>query len=413
MIKAIKKVVLILLSCTFMISLNSCAIHNIIRIMKYNREVEKNIPDSFRVELPLKINPAGYFCIQAHINNQYGVDFMIDTGAAGGGVIRSDTLKKLGASYWNTFPIPIKDASGHKTQIDLYHFNQFDISSISFGQPLFIEIRQKESYLYKALHKNLLGTWMLRNLNWKFSIDEGKMILFSKTDENMRLRETVGYTKIKGGTGIGRNNKLTFPLIKQTEKFMFDSGYDGEIQINNKLFTKLSKQMPYRTIMGRKGSFIYLFEKVDILWNDITVPRCEIVYNPASKLTLIGNKLMRRFNFVLAYRASNSHSSISSNDLYIQPIKEFDTVKSDPAISNFGFYARKEEEKLIVNAIEIGGLAEKAGLKLQDEIVRIDNGTFDLNTEFVEDNLLKYLLNKESVVIEVKREDHLLFISLF
>lgn len=408
--KTIKKIALISLSFTFMMNFYSCAIHDIVHIVKYNKKIEKNLPDTFRVVVPLRIDPAGYFCIQAQINNQHNMDFLIDTGATG--LIRSDTLKKLEANYWGMFPLSTKDAFGHKRKTALYHFNQLDIGSISFGQPLFMEVTKNDKYIYEVLHKSLLGTWVLKNLNWKFSMDDKKITLFSKTDYKSRLNETTGYIRIKGGTR-GKNNKIFFPKVKQSEKFMFDSGFDGEIQITKKIFNKLSKQIPYRKFISERGNFIYLFEKVSLAWEGIAIPDCEVIYEPTSKLNLIGNKLMRRFNFVLAYGPSDSiHFLPSYDDLYIQPIKDFDKTKSDPYVSEFGFYTNKEKEKLIVSGIEIGGLAEKSGMKLKDEIISIDNSAFDLNTEFVDKNLRKYLNDKKDIIIDIKREGALIKLHL-
>jgi predicted metalloprotease with PDZ domain len=161
---------------------------------------------------------------------------------------------------------------------------------------------------------------------------------------------------------------------------------------------------------------IYVFENIDIQWSGIFVPNCQAIYVPTANLNLVGAKFMQRFNFVLDYsdRKTNKHEHgiKSTRDLYILPAKNFHSIQSTPYISDFGFSIGSITEELIVSDIEIGGLAENAGMKLRDKLLSIDNGTFDINQEDRHKNFIAYLAGKNQVTVQIEREGQVFDIKI-
>lgn len=384
---------------------HSCVIGRIMEYSKYNSEIGAHLPDSFRMELPFHIDSKYRFIVQAQINGQYNMDLIIDNQADNS--VKHNDLKMLNAVFWKPFPVATYDMYKHKSRHDLYYFDSFSIASLPFGHLLFHEIKLKNKHTYSILSntkKNILGRETLHLLNWKFDVDEGKITMFKQKDDVLLIKEArSGYLKIEKGLGVNKND-ITFRKMNLSGKFTLDMGSDAELSIGKKLFEQLSKKTPYKKVEGVKGS-MYIFENIDVEWNGIVIRNCQANYIEGRFLkNYIGSRLLKRFNFILAYKM-DSDGFLSCNDLYLKPRKDFSLIKNTPLIPPFGFVLSKKEGKIIVSAIEIGGLAEKAGLKLQDEIVTIDNGTFDLSIEIIEDNLVKYLLSKENVMIGVKREN--------
>ncbi|GHT15620.1 hypothetical protein FACS189426_23370 [Bacteroidia bacterium] len=325
-------------------------------------------------------------------------------------------MEKLKASYWGTLPTSSINAYGQKQKMPLYFFDSFEIQSISFGRPLFKEIAST-NYLSGIVRKNILGTNILNLLFWKFSIDEEKMILFSNKDMTLLKKETEGYAKIENGAHD--KIELSFPPVQESCKLYLDLGYNGEIEIDKKIFTQLAKQFSYKKVLAVQtqttNDTIYVFDGLDIQWNGILVPDCQVIHRSKGNLTLIGAEFMHRFNFVLAYGAhkENSHHEIgNTDDLYIKPVNNFDSIKSIPYISNFGFAIGTLNKELLISDTEIGGLAEATGLKIRDKLLSIDNGAFDLNIENRHKNFIEYLADKKQVAVQIEREGQIMNIQI-
>jgi hypothetical protein len=370
--------------------------------------VDKNLPDTFRIELPLQIDHKGYFCITARINHQQDVDFIIDTQA--GCLAKKDDLENLNADYRGLSPFPTRNIYGRSQRLPLYSFDGFEIHSLSFEKPLFTGI-DKMNNLYDIMYRNILGTNILSNLFWKFSVDEGKMILFREKDTALIEKEVEGYTKIERGLFELKDVIIPFSPVHEQENFLFDLGYRGEIGIDKKIYAHLSKQISHKKILTIRGSCIdstYVFEGVNIQWNGITVPNCQLIHSPLINRNLIGVQLMHRFNFVLAY--DDYMKARTQRHLYINPVKNFQNLKSVPYISSFGFNIKELRKEWIVSGLEVGGLAELSGLKINDRIIRIDNGAFNLENN--NNDLIMYLADKKQVTVQIEREGEVFDIKI-
>ncbi|GHT42070.1 hypothetical protein AGMMS49965_12900 [Bacteroidia bacterium] len=411
-IKVYKKIMVIFAILLFLFAALYAVMHidPIGKYLDYHGKIRNNLPDTFRIELPLLID-RGHFYIHGQINHQQDMTFGIDTKSTIS-LVKSDDLEKLKATYWGTLHKSSTNVYGQKRNTHLYFFDSFEIQSISFGKVLFNEVAPTD-YLYDILDNNVLGENILDMLFWKFSIDDEKMILFSNTDIALLKKETEGYTKIE--SGARDKIKLSFPPVQASFKLYLDLGYNGEIEIDKKIFTQLAKQFSYKKVLAVQpnttNDTIYVFDGLDIQWNEITVPDCQVIHRHKVNLTLIGARFMRRFNFVLAYNAhekNSNHSIFNTNDLYIQPVNNFDSIKRMSYISNFGFAIGILNKELLITNIEIGGLAEISGLKIRDKVLNIDNGVFDLSMENRRERFNAYVSDKKQVDVKIERDGQIM-----
>jgi hypothetical protein len=382
------------------------------KYLDYHRKIRYSLPDTFRIELPLLID-RGRFYIHGQINHQHDMKFTIDTKSSIS-FVKSDDLERLKATYWGDLHKSSTNAYGQKQNVQhLYFFDSFEIQSLSFGKVLFNEVASTD-YLYDLIDKNVLGENILEMLFWKFSIDDEKMIMFSNMDDIALLKkETEGYTKIENGA---RDKiELSFPPVQASFKLYLDLGYNGEIEIDKKIFTQLAKQFSYKKVLDVQtkttNDTIYVFDGLDIQWNEISVPNCLVIHRPKGNLTLIGTRFMRRFNFVLAYNAhkeNSYHHVFNTNDLYIKPVNNFDSIKGISYISDFGFGIGTLNKELLITDIEIGGLAEISGLKIRDKLLNIDNGVFDLSIKNRRERFNAYLSDKKQVGVKIERDGQIM-----
>jgi hypothetical protein len=380
----------------------SCVVSKMYKIVSYNENQVTNLPDTFRTELPLQIDPFGYFCVQARINQQFDENFIIDTKARTS-LYKMDELNQRNANYWGRYPLAISNPSGQKHKHPLYYFDKVEIDSLSFGKPFFWGI-DSTNRTYNIMYKNVIGVNILELLNWKFDLDDEKLILFGNKDNDLLAKELEGYIKIEKGMNYEKIN-LSFPDIESSGKFTLDLGLQAEIFVDKKIFATLEKKYPYRKIAGSKES-IYFFSNINVQWGDISIPHCYVFHKPSFPRNIIGAHFIRRFNFILNYRNPETYIR-SPENLYIKPRKSFHTIKTAPPISDFGFYIATQGEKIIIN-LEVGGIAETGGLKLKDTVISIDRGTFNLKEYSFDSELIDYLTDKQSVSIQIEREGQIL-----
>jgi hypothetical protein len=379
----------------------------VIKINLWQDKIGETLPDTFKIELPLIRNQRNYFCIRCTVNDKQEADFIIDTKASP--LAKMETVNNFNANYWGNFPVSTSNSYGQKEKLPLYFFNSFRIQSLSFNKPLFEGI-SKSNAMHDLMDNDVIGKDIIKQLFWKFSLDSEKIILFSKKDSLLLCKETENYVKIENG--LNDNNNLFFPDISTQGDFMFDSGYEGEVMVNKKIFTRLSGEYSPQKYLSTsrtstKNDTTYVFDKMNIEWNGIKISNCQIIYRPVANRNLIGAGLAGRFNFVLACEKKKNKIE---NNLYLQPRNNFQDFESIPYCSKFGFSIENLAEKWIVKKIEVGGLAEHTGLKVMDKVIRIDNGAFDLENN--SNNLIMYLADKKQVTVQIEREGQIIDIKM-
>jgi len=373
----------------------SCALKKLIKVINYNEGQIVNLPDTFRVELPLLIDPTGYFCVDAHINKEYDERFILDTQCLTN-LYKMDNLKEK-ATYWGEYPLIKGNSAGERVKNPLYYFNNFEITHLSFGKPFFWGIDSTE-YTYQIMSRNVIGENTLSMLNWKFDLDNKKLILFGNKDSSLMLKETDGYIKISGGLGI-KKIPISFPQIGYKENFTLDLGSTLDVNIDKRIFKILSKTHPYRKIKTSIG-YIYLFNNIKVQLGNMIIDKCQVIHKPFLSNNYIGVPIMHHFNFILYYRDTHLDTP---KDLYYQPNQNFNNYKSASLISDFGFNVSEKDG--IISAIEVDGIADKAGLMLKDKVISIDDGAFNLeNKVFLVERFIDYQSDKQNVNVRIERD---------
>ncbi len=388
---------------TALISCLTSCFYPIIKMTFHEDKNKENMPNSFSVHFPLIIDDLNFFKIPCVINGDTPIQFIVDTKAIS--LMREEDIIKHKAKYWGKLPFSAENAYKKKEPIKLYQFESCNIQGLAMGYPLFSQI-SKKSLIHGVVGNGIIGSNILSLGYWKFSIDNQEITFFSKKDTDMITSETKGYTLIPHGIDYDQI-QLLLPNLSETQDFTLDLGFSGEIEINNKLAESLMKVIPFKTIetlrSDQEKNRLHLFENQSIAWNGITIQNCKLVNIPAVNGNYIGADFMQRFNFVLAYGGIIKHKK--QDHLYIQPVQGFDSIQTEPYISKFGFKFEETNGITHIYAIEQGGIAQKQGLKLGDEIIAIDNGKFDIsnNKQFI-----PYSDAKETLTIETKDKTYTL-----
>ena len=253
--------------------------------------------------------------------------------------------------------------------------------------------------MYHLVGSGVLGNNILRLCNWFFSVDEGRVRIFSVTNDKRLEQESKGFHKIQDGL---ENDGITARIgsLKEELTFTLDLGNNVDVLVNKEVAAQLKKLYPYKVILTLRGDnsvdSVFVFDGVPVVWDGITIPNCQIANNPkfASNKNFFGAQLMHRFNFILNYSADQG------DNLYIQPGKNFEQQRAKPMLSAFGVNIEEREQGIIVHRLELDGIAEKAGIALGDVVLELDGRA--PKASLTSQDFIRYTADKKEIRLRIK-----------
>ena len=103
---------------------------------------------------------------------------------------------------------------------------------------------------------------------------------------------------------------------------------------------------------------------------------------------------MHRFNFILNY------SGEEGDPLYIQPRKGFKAERAMPILSALGLQIEARAQGFVVSRLELGGIAEKAGMALGDVVQELDGRVPDASS--TGQDFIRYTADKQELRLKIK-----------
>ena len=426
----------IILSALFAILLGiGYFLYPIVRYSAHNFQEFQRIPDELSLDIPFSYD--GHFSVPCNIGGQE-VNLIVDTKATC--IMKEEDLKKYRAIYFGRAPLPTRNVRGQWDWLRLYRIPDFRIDTFAMN-PLFasvgknnymhllvgdsvfednifqrskriFSVKEGQMHVVIALDEaeadirrdNLMGNGVLgfnimQQCNWLFSVDEGRVRIFSVANDKRLEQESKGFHKIQDGLekeGISAR----LGSLKEDLAFSLAIGVDAEVIVNNEVSAQLKKRYPYKVILRLRGDnsidSLFVFDGVPVVWDGITIPNCQIANNPkfAFNKNFFGAQLMHRFNFILDYGADEG------NDLYIQPSKDFEQQRAKPVLSAFGVNIGERAQGFVVSRLELGGIAEKAGIALGDVVLELDGRA--PRALLTSQDFIRYTADKKEIRLRIK-----------
>ncbi len=367
-------------------------LYPIVRYSVHNYQEFQRIPDELSLDIPFSYD--GYFSVRCTIDGKE-----VDMGISTSGIclMKEEDLKKYHAIYFGRAPLPTRNVRGQWDWLRLYRIPDFRIDTFSM-KPLFGSVG-KGNYMYHLVGSGVLGNNILRLCNWFFSIDEGRVRVFSLFNERRLEQESKGFHKIQDGL---ENDGITARIgsLKEELTFTLDLGNNVDVSVNNNVASRLKSLYPYKTFLTlrRDDSIdsLFVFDGVPVMWDGITIPNCQIANNPkfAYEKNFFGAQLMHRFNFILNYSADQG------DNLYIQPGKDFEQQRAKPVLSAFGVNIEEREQGIVVNRLEPAGIAAKAGIALGDVVLELDGRA--PRALLTSQDFIRYTADKKEIRLRIK-----------
>ena len=369
-------------------------VYQILRYSVHNYQEFQHVPDELSLDIPFSYD--GHFSVPCTIGGKE-VSLIVDTKATC--IMKEEDIAKFHGAYFGRHSLSTKNVRGQRERMRLYSIPDFRIDTFSM-KPLFGSVG-KGNYMYHLVGSGVLGNNILRLCNWFFSIDEGRVRVFSTFNEKRLEQESKGFHKIQDGL---ENDGITARIgsLKEELTFTLDLGNNVDVLVNNNVASRLKSLYPYKTFLTlrRDDSIdsLFVFDGVPVMWDGITIPNCQIGHNPkfAYEKNFFGAQLMHRFNFILNYSANQG------DNLYIQPGKDFEQQRAMPTISAFGVNIGERAQGFVVSRLELGGIAEKAGMALGDVVQELDGRA--LNDSSVGQGFIRYTADKKEIRLRIKNK---------
>ena len=387
-----KRRVIILSALSVLLLSVGCFLYPIVRYSAHNYQEFQRIPDELSLDIPFSYD--GHFSVPCTIDGKE-VSLIVDTKATC--IMKEEDIAKFHGAYFGRHSLSTKNVRGQRERMRLYSIPDFRIDTFSM-KPLFGSVG-KGNYMYHLVRSGVLGNNILRLCSWLFSVDEGRVRIFSVANDKRLEQESKGFHKIQDGL---ENDGITARIgsLKEELTFTLDLGNNVDVSVNKEVAAQLKKLYPYKTFLTlrRDDSIdsLFVFDSVPVMWDGITIPNCQITNNPkfAYEKNFFGAQLMHRFNFILNYSADQG------DNLYIQPGKDFEQQRVLSIISVFGLSIEERAQGVIVSRLEADGIAEKAGLTLGDVVQELDGRA--LNDSSVGQGFIRYTADKKEIRLRIK-----------
>lgn len=367
-------------------------LYPIVRYSVHNYQEFQRIPDELSLDIPFSYD--GHFSVPCTIGGKE-VNLIVDTKA--GCMMKEEDIAKFHGSYFGRHSLSTRNVRGQRERKRLYSFPDFRIDTFAMN-PIFGSVG-KDNYMYHLVGSGVLGNNILSLCSWLFSVDEGRVRVFSVLNDKRLEQESKGFHKIQDGL---ENEGISARLgsLKEDLAFSLAIGVDAEVVVNNEVSAQLKKRYPYKVILRLRGDnsidSLFVFDGVPVVWDGITIPNCQIANNPkfAFNKNFFGAQLMHRFNFILDYGADEG------NNLYIQPGKDFEQQRAKPVLSAFGVNIEAREQGFIVHRLELGGIAAKAGIALGDVVLELDGRA--PRALLTSQDFIRYTADKKEIRLRIK-----------
>ena len=385
---------MILIAIAIAVTLIACFVYPIVRYSVHNYQEFQRIPDELSLDIPFSYD--GHFSVPCTIGGKE-VNLIVDTKA--GCMMREEDIVKFHGSYFGRHSLSTRNVRGQRERKRLYSFPDFRIDTFAMN-PIFGSVG-KDNYVYHLVGSGVLGNNILSLCSWLFSVDEGRVRVFSVLNDKRLEQESKGFHKIQNGL---ENDGITAHIgsLKEELTFTLDLGNNVDVLVNNEVATQLKERYPYQVILTLRGDnsvdSLFVFDGVPVVWDGITIPNCQIAHNSkfAVNKNFFGSQLMHRFNFILNY------SGEEGDPLYIQPRKGFEAERAMPILSALGLQIEARAQGFVVSRLELGGIAEKAGLTLGDVVQELDGRA--LNDSSVGQGFIRYTADKKEIRLRIKNK---------
>lgn len=327
-------------------------------------------------------------------------NFLLDTGAPT--VITPKLAKFLNLSLATNSKTG--DSQGNVKKQDFVVIKNIQIGNINFENTGAAVIDLHQNLTMKCLnYDGIIGANLMSKAIWEIDYPNKSIKI---TDKKEKLDISKNAISIDFTTKIQKTPLVVIKIGNKIEnKVTFDTGAKGNFNLTVSNFSTEIKNLKSIVQIGKSSTGIYgngasnktQFLKIqDLTLGNFNVKN-QIVRFDENDTNLVGNDFFRFFKIVINW---------NENKIYMTKIIEFDSVK----LEVFGFTTKFISNKCTVSSLYLNSQAEKAGIKLGDEILKVNEIDFkNLSENQICNFTLKGIFgNAEIAKVKILRDNNVL-----
>jgi hypothetical protein len=367
--------------------------------LKIANSAHINMKDFYQ-EIPF-VDKAGYFIIPVKIGSDT-YEYFFETG--GYNTVTTEIMIK------NRLPELMQVTTGSsnqiKSKVKLSKVPKLYIGDIEFDSVGVFNFDFDQSPVIKCYaNGGLLGKGVIKECVWQIDYRNKIIRVSDKIEKMPNLKNSI---KIKVELDHVFNPFIKAEVAGRTEKFMVDFGYGGFISLTEKTAKKCSfantKEINGEGTIGANGVssarvFVSNLESLKI-GNQVFKNQVAF-YSKPNNFNLIGTELSKYFIVTLNFKNS---------ELLLTPVEQI----TDEAFRTFGFDLNAKDGKIYVSSLYKNQSADKSGLRLNDEVIKINGQSPDTSNYCDFYFLVRELTRSDKEIkIEVKRNKEVAEITIY
>jgi predicted aspartyl protease len=346
-----------------LITFSNCRLISAFKVRDAMQE-EKIMQFGFKRALPFRYEK-GLIVVEARIDNE-PYNFIFDTGAST--IIDDDFAKKV--KYKKIGIQKHKDTRGKNKKLKVIKINKVSIGGIDFSD-IVTSISDLDNLKNTTCidFVGILGANVMNKCVWQIDYQKKIIILTDSRDSLMQSSSRKTFDFYAEGK---KTPKIRLSIDgKYIDEVLLDTGSNGgvdlpekhlqDIGITNKFIIRNSM------ISGLLSESIETSKTTIIpkltLGRGTEIENSFLTFNKISPSALIGNRFLQDYLVTIDWK--------------YQEITLVSTQKNKSSInSTFGFSCRLKEQILVIGSLTENSSADKAGLKINDEILQIDEKNY-------------------------------------
>lgn len=386
-----------------LIALASCSTVKTIKLMKSGEVAQED----FFQEIPFEYR-LGLVIIEVTIAGD-DYNFLVDTGAPN--LVSKELAEKLGLA--NVSEQKVGDSQGKKASLGFVQIDEVRIGNLSFRQTgaAVADLNQSQEIGCMEID-GFIGANLMRKAIWKIDY-EHQIITITNKAEQLKIPDNalrIPFYTVMTGSPI-----VDVSLNKQVKAngTILDMGSSGDITLPRKNLDKLNKQManiPQIKSFGSASAGLYGSADIDtsyiavmnsVSFGDVELDSTLVEFRNVD-LPIIGTGVLKNYDVVFDW--------FEKEALFIKQ-KDYD----HDSLSAFGFLPGFDDDKFIVGTLLVPSNAAEAGVRVGDQILRIND--LDFKAFGIDDwceaiqggrDALKKVSEKDKVLLQVLRNGKVL-----